>query len=366
MNDKDRESIKSVLRSLRRVNIQGSLFGQTVAVRFGLSESDIEALESLIDTGSATAGRISELTGLTTGAVTRVVDRLEQAGYVRRVADPTDRRRVVVEVVPDKIVAIEMALDRLDDASSPLVEGYTEEQLELIDEFLTRMAEITRAEADSMRDEVEGGDAGSPSEHAAPLGGLTRARLHLRSGVNHLRLESSRDIEGLYEARFTGPIPVVRLRGDTVLIAYKGRGMPWQWRNRTAEVTLNATIPWVIELTGGANNVEADLTRLTVSEITVNGGANNLTFRLGRPAGHVPVRFTGGANDLDVVRPAGVPVVLRLGGGAASIELDRQRIGGVGGKTELASVGAESAPDRFTIDLSGGANRIAIREAPGS
>jgi hypothetical protein len=257
-----------------------------------------------------------------------------------------------------------MALDRLDDASGPLVDGYTEEQLELIDEFLTRMAEITRAEADSMRDETAIADEDAPSEHAAPLGGLTRARLLLRSGVNHLRLESGRDIEGLYEARFTGPIPVVRVRGDTVLIAYKGRGMPWQWRNRTAEVTLNRTIPWAVELTGGANNVEADLARLVVSEIAVNGGANNMTFRLGTPEGRVPVRFNGGANDLNIVRPAGVPVVLRLGGGASSIELDRQRIGGAGGKTELASVGAETAADRYTVELSGGANRIVIREAP--
>jgi DNA-binding MarR family transcriptional regulator len=362
MNDKDGESIRSVLRSLRRVNIQGSLFGQTVAVRFGLSESDIEALESLIDMGSATAGRLSELTGLTSGAVTRVVDRLEQAGYVRRVSDPTDRRRVVVEVVPEKVVAIEMALDRLDDASGPLVEGYTEEQLELIDEFLTRMADITRAEADSMRDEVATGDPDAPSQHAAPLGSLTRARLHLRSGLNHLRLESSPDLGGLYEARFTGQVPIVRVRGDTVLIAYKGRGMPWQWRDRQAEVTLNGTIPWVIEMTGGANNVQADLSRLAVSEIAVNGGANNLAFRLGTPDGDVPVRFTGGANDLDIVRPAGVPVVLRLSGGVSAIELDHQRIGGVSGRTELASVGAESARDRYVVELSGGANQIVIGE----
>ena len=108
----NRESIDSVLRSLRRVNLQGSFFGQTVAIRFGLSESDIEALELLIDTGAATAGRLSDLMGLSTGAVTRVIDRLEQSGYVRRVPDPADRRRVIVEVVPEKIAAIEATLSR--------------------------------------------------------------------------------------------------------------------------------------------------------------------------------------------------------------------------------------------------------------
>ena len=103
----NRDQIDSVLRSLRRVNLQGSFFGQTVAIRFGLSESDIEALEVLIDTGAATAGALSDLMGLTTGAVTRVIDRLEQAGYVRRVPDPADRRRVIVEVVPEKMAGVE-------------------------------------------------------------------------------------------------------------------------------------------------------------------------------------------------------------------------------------------------------------------
>ena len=97
-----RERIENVVQSLRRVNVQGSIFGQTIAIRLGLSESDIDALELLIDTGAATAGRLSEVMGLTTGAVTRVIDRLEQAGYVRRETDPSDRRRVVVEVVPER------------------------------------------------------------------------------------------------------------------------------------------------------------------------------------------------------------------------------------------------------------------------
>src|SRR6185436_13668257 len=113
-----RDSIDSVIRSLRRVNLQGSFFGQTVAIRFGLSESDVDALELLIDTGAATAGRLAELMGLTTGAVTRVIDRLERAGYVRRVPDPTDRRRVIVELVPEKMAAVEATMARFGEKSA--------------------------------------------------------------------------------------------------------------------------------------------------------------------------------------------------------------------------------------------------------
>src|SRR3954469_15348033 len=106
MSTMNRDHIDSVLRSLRKVNLQGSFLGQTVAIRFGLSESDVETLEQLIDMGASTAGKLAEVTGLTSGAVTRVIDRLEQGGYVRRVADPGDRRRVIVEAVPDKVAAI--------------------------------------------------------------------------------------------------------------------------------------------------------------------------------------------------------------------------------------------------------------------
>ena len=147
----DRDSIDSVLRSLRRVNLQGSLFGHTVALRFGLSESDIEALEVLIDSGAATAGKLSDLTGLTTGAITRVIDRLEQSGYVRRVPDPSDRRRVIVELVPDRIAAVAATMARVGDKSASEIDHYSEAELAVINDFLTRMAAIRRDEATALR-----------------------------------------------------------------------------------------------------------------------------------------------------------------------------------------------------------------------
>src|SRR6187399_982421 len=147
-----RDSIDSVIRSLRRVNLQGSFFGQTVAIRFGLTESDIEALELLLDTGAATAGRLSDLMGLTTGAVTRVINRLEQAGYVRRVPDPADRRRVVVEIVTEQAAAVESTLDRVNIKSPAEIRNYSAEDLAVINDFLTKVATITRDEATALRE----------------------------------------------------------------------------------------------------------------------------------------------------------------------------------------------------------------------
>jgi len=77
------------------------MFHSRVAEEMGLSATDEKCLDlAMRADGPLTAGRIAELSGLSTGAVTGVIDRLERAGYVRRVRDPHDRRKVLVEVTP--------------------------------------------------------------------------------------------------------------------------------------------------------------------------------------------------------------------------------------------------------------------------
>ena len=79
------------------------LFSHAVAEAVGLNPTDLEALDLLLREGAMTAGKLAELTRLTTGAITGVIDRLERRGYVRRVPDPTDRRRVIVRVDVDAV-----------------------------------------------------------------------------------------------------------------------------------------------------------------------------------------------------------------------------------------------------------------------
>ena len=355
----NRESIDSVLRSLRRVNLQGSLFGQTVAIRFGLSESDIEALEVLIDTGAATAGKLSDLTGLTTGAITRVIDRLEQAGYVRRVPDPTDRRRVIVELVPERMSAVEATMTRVTDRSASEIGHYSEAELAVINDFLGRMAAITHAEATALRD-TPSATSDDTSEHAAPIGGLDRARLLVKSGAHELLLRGVTNIDDLYRARFDGRVPQVRLRDGVVTMQFKG-GWQWDGRERRADVSLNAAIPWDVEIVGGASKLQGKLSSLDLRSFSLTGGVDQMRLTLGSPTGDVPIRFTRGANSIRIERPTGVPVRLTLTGGAGRIDFDGRRIGGTG-DTVLESTGASRAEDRYSIDIQGGAGRIAITE----
>ena len=106
--------------ALRRSSAQGVIFGQTVANTVGISGSDLECLDFLNLEGRVTAGRLAEVTGLTTGAITGVVDRLEKAGLVRRERDADDRRKVFIATVPENVakigrfyVPMQRAMDKL-------------------------------------------------------------------------------------------------------------------------------------------------------------------------------------------------------------------------------------------------------------
>ena len=133
--------------------------------------------------------------------------------------------------------------------------------------------------------------------------------------ASELQLRGGADIAELYRASF-GAVPQVRVREGTVSVQY--RGMPFDWRKRTADITLNATIPWEIEIHGGASNVIGRLRDLDLRSFEFTGGSNKLDLALGRARGVVPVRLTGGSSEARIERPPGVGIRLttRAGWGA--------------------------------------------------
>ena len=124
--------------AVRKSSALGVIFGQAVANRVGISSSDLECLDFLIIEGRVTAGRLAELTGLTTGAVTGMVDRLEKAGLVRRERDADDRRKVFIAIVPENIARIGRFYEPLQRAVQKNWEGYTDAELELLLRFMTQ------------------------------------------------------------------------------------------------------------------------------------------------------------------------------------------------------------------------------------
>ncbi|MFB7451967.1 MarR family winged helix-turn-helix transcriptional regulator [Streptomyces sp. NPDC056194] len=125
------------------------LHGHAGARAVGLGATDLYALNILDLTGPMTPGELGERTGLTTGPTTRLVDRLEKAGYVRRAADPHDRRKVIVEPL-DQPAGLDGALDPARRRIGEILGGYTPEQLSVLFDYFTRAAEAYREAAEEL------------------------------------------------------------------------------------------------------------------------------------------------------------------------------------------------------------------------
>jgi DNA-binding MarR family transcriptional regulator len=114
-----------------------------IAERLGLNITDHKAADLLIRQGPMTAGEMAGLTGLTTGAVTGIIDRLEAAGFARRERDPDDRRRVIVRIAmkPNIERRVGQLFGPLSVAMAELAESYSDKDLAMILEFMKRARE---------------------------------------------------------------------------------------------------------------------------------------------------------------------------------------------------------------------------------
>src|SRR6476469_9035610 len=96
-----RDLIEGLIAAFRASGNQDSAFDNLAADRLGVNRTDLHCLKAIENAGGLTAGELATEVGLTSGAVTGVIDRLERATFARRVPDPADRRRVKVEVTPE-------------------------------------------------------------------------------------------------------------------------------------------------------------------------------------------------------------------------------------------------------------------------
>lgn len=120
------------------------MFHNAVSACAGLNVTDFNCINLLSMEGPLTTGEIAQRTGLTRGgAVTTMIDRLEAAGYVRRERDTADRRRVIVQLVPEKVFpSIVPLFDGFNAAWGEFLEEYDDEQLELLLRYLARTNEL--------------------------------------------------------------------------------------------------------------------------------------------------------------------------------------------------------------------------------
>ncbi|SFP85606.1 DNA-binding transcriptional regulator, MarR family [Amycolatopsis arida] len=122
------------------------MFHEAMGARLGVSAGDQRALAVIARNGPLSAGQLAEEVGLTPGAVTGMVDRLERAGLVRREPDLADRRRVLISVTEAEADTRAEAFGPLAAAMAELVDGYTEHERRVIADYVTRTVEVLRAQ----------------------------------------------------------------------------------------------------------------------------------------------------------------------------------------------------------------------------
>lgn len=126
----------------RRLSTAVVMFHEALGDRLGLSAVDHRALSLVQREGPLTAGRLAELTGLTPGAVTGLVDRLERAGFVRREPDPTDRRRIRIVPVADRHPDYGDAFAELAREMRVFMAKYDERELAVIADYVRNTIEV--------------------------------------------------------------------------------------------------------------------------------------------------------------------------------------------------------------------------------
>ena len=143
----------AVMAAGRSLGNSSSMLLAACADRLGLHSTDWGCVLLLNEAlpEPLTAGQLAELTGLTTGAVTGVLDRLEGAGFVSRGRDPGDRRRVVVRLVPEAMARIGPMFEGLIADMRALHGDYSDEELAVFADMLTRSSEILRSQARRIR-----------------------------------------------------------------------------------------------------------------------------------------------------------------------------------------------------------------------
>jgi DNA-binding MarR family transcriptional regulator len=144
-----KEIIQNIVDKFREMSLEAVMFHQVLADELGLYITDHKCMDIIHRFGAMTAGKLGEMTGLTTGAITGMIDRLEKAGYVRRTNDPKDRRKTIVEPVRNKKLErkIDMIFTPIHERMHKLLSSYSDNELTFLLDAMTELIKQTREES---------------------------------------------------------------------------------------------------------------------------------------------------------------------------------------------------------------------------
>jgi hypothetical protein len=190
---------------------------------------------------------------------------------------------------------------------------------------------------------------------AAPLGLVEEGHLVFARGASRLTIGVDGTMEDLFRARFDGKPPEFRTDGGIVTVKYRPSFHPPR-----GELTLSGRVPWAIDARWGMSNVVADLAELELTQLDISGGASGVEVRLPRPKASIAIRIGGGASDVELIRPADVPVRVQVGAGTSNLVIDGIAVEH-GMRTDRKTPGYDVTTARYDIEIGAGASKVRVR-----
>ncbi|WP_231620868.1 MarR family winged helix-turn-helix transcriptional regulator [Carnobacterium maltaromaticum] len=141
-NQNTNESHRQLTQQMRAIASRSILYQQSVIKRLNISGNDFISIDLLNELGPMTAGELSKKTGLSTGTITALIDRLEKIGYARREKDPKDRRRVIIVPTYEEKDEIKTSYESLNERMLQLAANYSDDECQLINDFLGQAIDV--------------------------------------------------------------------------------------------------------------------------------------------------------------------------------------------------------------------------------
>ncbi|MGC4094013.1 MAG: MarR family transcriptional regulator [Polyangiaceae bacterium] len=355
------QSFSDLVRNLSASAVQ---LQEALAVRLGLSASEGRCLDIIRQAemeGSVTPSLLAERTGLTSGAITGLLDRLEAARFVRRDKSPNDRRQVFVRSIADREAELSRLYEPYARAYREQLAQYQPAELLVVGRFVRETLALVERYTHELDEQARAQRAGAPAplhDVSVPLAELRSATLEIARGASGLRLaEAEREL--LYRVATDGALPELALQQETLRFQQK-RGSFLDFKRQRLDLLLNPTIPWQVRVKGGLSHCRFELGSLLLSGLEILGGLSAVELQLPAPRGRVGLLLKGGASQLSVLRPAGAALRVIVHSGASGLSLDNLQLGSVGGRTEWQSPDYAQALDKFDLEVMGGASKLSV------
>jgi DNA-binding MarR family transcriptional regulator len=148
----EKDKVLEIRRLSQRYAYTSIQMHETIARKAGFSGTDHKYLGFFLQRGKLTAGELAELTGLTTGSVTALIDRFEKKGLVKRQPDSVDRRKVFIVPESEKIIALlKPFYQAFQDDTEKLIASFSSNEREAIESYLTKALQLTNQNIEKLK-----------------------------------------------------------------------------------------------------------------------------------------------------------------------------------------------------------------------